>query len=38
VVPVLEAFGQAHRLSDVTVAADAGVVPAASQKAIEAAG
>ncbi|MCI0688956.1 MAG: IS1634 family transposase [Sporichthyaceae bacterium] len=37
-LPVIEAFMAAHRLSDVTVVADAGMVSAANQKAIEAAG
>ncbi|GIJ24833.1 IS1634 family transposase [Micromonospora lutea] len=37
-VPTIRAFMQAHRLSDVTIVADAGMVSAANQKAIEAAG
>jgi hypothetical protein len=37
-LPVIEAFMQAHQLPDVTVVADAGMVSAASQKAIEDAG
>jgi hypothetical protein len=37
-LPVIEAFMQAHHLSDVTVVADAGMISAANQQAIEAAG
>jgi hypothetical protein len=37
-LPVVKAFMAAHRLADVTVAADAGMIPGANQKAIEAAG
>jgi hypothetical protein len=37
-LPVIGAFMQAHRLPDVTVVADAGMVSAANQKAIEDAG
>ena len=37
-LPVIEAFMAAHGLPDVTVAADAGMVSEANQKAIEAAG
>ena len=37
-LPVLQAFMAAHQLKDVTVVADAGMVSAANQKAIEAAG
>ena len=37
-LPVIEAFMAAHRLPDVTVVADAGMVSEANQKAIEAAG
>ena len=37
-LPVIEAFMQAHQLPDVTVVADAGMVSAANQKAIEDAG
>jgi hypothetical protein len=37
-LPTIEAFMAAHRLSDVTIVADAGMVSAANQKAIEAAG
>jgi Transposase DDE domain len=37
-LPVIEAFMAAHRLPDVTVVADAGMVSEAHQKAIEAAG
>jgi hypothetical protein len=37
-LPVIQAFMKAHRLADVTVVADAGMVSAANQKAIEAAG
>jgi hypothetical protein len=37
-LPVIQAFMNAHRLPDVTVVADAGMVSAANQKAIEAAG
>jgi hypothetical protein len=37
-LPVIEAFMQAHQLADVTVVADAGMVSAANQKAIEDAG
>ena len=37
-LPVMQAFMAAHRLPDVTVVADAGMVSAANQKAIEAAG
>jgi transposase len=37
-LPVIEAFMAAHRLPDVTVVADAGMISDANQKAIEAAG
>jgi hypothetical protein len=37
-VPTIQAFMKAHQLPDVTVVADAGMVSAANQKAIEAAG
>ncbi len=37
-LPVIEKFMAAHRLPDVTVAADAGMISEANQKAIEAAG
>jgi hypothetical protein len=37
-LPVIQAFMKAHRLADVTIVADAGMVSAANQKAIEAAG
>jgi hypothetical protein len=37
-VPTIKAFQAAHRLADVTVVADAGMVSAGNQKAIEAAG
>jgi Transposase DDE domain len=37
-IPTIEAFKQAHRLSDVTVVADAGMVSEANRTAIEAAG
>ena len=37
-LPVIEKFMAAHRLSDVTVVADAGMISEANQKAIEAAG
>jgi transposase len=37
-LPVIEAFKTAHRLSDVTVVADAGMVSEANKKAIEAVG
>lgn len=37
-LPTIRAFMQAHQLSDVTVVADAGMVSAANQKAIEAEG
>ena len=37
-LPVIQAFVKAHRLPDVTVVADAGMVSAANQQAIEAAG
>ena len=37
-LPVIQAFMAAHRLPDVTVVADAGMISEASQKAIEAAG
>ena len=37
-LPVIETFMAAHRLPDVTVVADAGMISEASQKAIEAAG
>ena len=37
-LPVIQAFMAAHQLADVTVVADAGMVSAANQKAIEAAG
>jgi hypothetical protein len=37
-LPVVEAFMAAHRLPDVTVVADAGMISEANQKAIEAAG
>ena len=37
-LPVIEKFMAAHRLTDVTVVADAGMISEANQKAIEAAG
>ena len=37
-LPTIQAFITAHQLPDVTVVADAGMVSAANQKAIEAAG
>jgi hypothetical protein len=37
-LPVIEAFMAAHRLPDVTVVADAGMISEANQKAVEAAG
>jgi len=37
-IPTLEAFMRAHRLSDITVVADAGMVSESNRKAIEAAG
>jgi hypothetical protein len=37
-LPVIEAFMAAHKLPDVTVVADAGMISEANQKAIEAAG
>jgi hypothetical protein len=37
-LPVIQAFMKAHQLPDVTIVADAGMVSAANQKAIEAAG
>ena len=37
-LPVIEAFMAAHQLPDVTVVADAGMVPGSNQKQIEAAG
>lgn len=37
-LPVIRSFMKAHQLSDVTVVADAGMISAANQKAIEAAG
>lgn len=37
-LPVIRAFMTAHRLSDVTVVADAGMISSANQKAIEAEG
>jgi hypothetical protein len=37
-LPVIEAFQKTHRLTDVTVVADAGMISAANQRAIEAAG
>jgi hypothetical protein len=37
-LPVIEKFMAAHRLPDVTVVADAGIISEANQKAIEAAG
>jgi hypothetical protein len=37
-VPTIQAFMKAHQLSDVTVVADAGMISAANQQAIEAAG
>jgi hypothetical protein len=37
-LPVIEKFMAAHRLPDVTVVADAGMISDANQKAIEAAG
>ena len=37
-LPVIESFMAAHRLPDVTVVADAGMVSEANQKQIEAAG
>jgi hypothetical protein len=38
ILPTIQAFMKAHQLRDVTVVADAGMVSAANQKAIEAAG
>jgi transposase len=38
IVPTIEAFQKAHRLSDVTVVADAGMISEANRRAIEAAG
>jgi hypothetical protein len=38
ILPTIQAFMKAHQLSDVTVVADAGMVSASNQKAIEAAG
>jgi hypothetical protein len=38
IVPAIQAFQATHRLSDVTVVADAGMVSAGNQRAIEAAG
>jgi hypothetical protein len=38
IVPVIQAFAAAHQLTDVTVVADAGMVPAGNQKPIEDAG
>ena len=37
-IPTIERFIEAHRLSDVTIVADAGMVSEAIRKAIEAAG
>jgi hypothetical protein len=37
-LPVINAFKQAHQLTDVTVVADAGMISAANQTAIQAAG
>jgi transposase len=37
-LPTIQAFMKAHQLPDVTIVADAGMVSAANQKAIEAAG
>src|SRR6185436_6677672 len=37
-LPTIQAFMQAHQLPDVTIVADAGMVSAANQQAIEAAG
>ena len=37
-LPVIEAFMTARRLTDVTIVADAGMISAANQRAIEAAG
>jgi hypothetical protein len=37
-LPVIQAFMQAHQLPDVTIVADAGMISEANQKAIEAAG
>jgi len=37
-VPTIQAFMSAHQLSDVTIVADAGMISAANQQAIEAAG
>ena len=37
-LPVIEKFMAAHKLPDVTVIADAGMISEANQKAIEAAG
>jgi transposase len=37
-LPVIQAFMKAHQLPDVTVVADAGMVSAANQQAVEAAG
>jgi transposase len=37
-LPVIQAFMAAHQLPDVTIVADAGMVSAANQRAIEAPG
>jgi transposase len=37
-VPTIRSFMDAHRLADVTVVADAGMISAANQRAIEEAG
>ena len=37
-LPTIRAFTEAHRLADVTVVADAGIVSADNQKTIEEAG
>lgn len=37
-LPTIRAFMDAHQLADVTVVADAGMISAANQQAIEAAG
>ena len=37
-IPVIQAFMKAHRLADVTIVADAGMISTANQKAIEEAG
>jgi hypothetical protein len=38
ILPVIEAFMAAHRLTDVTIVAHADMISAANQRAIEAAG